>query len=182
MKMSYKYKMYSLIAVVLVLALLFFFWLYPMMNAKNQVLADEARAKNKEYTDVLAEQQSYELGKKDLQTLKNKQVQPEELFSQDTKLVKEIEALEQLAQRLGLKFSLQVSGSAKNAPKLTKATAQLNSVPYTMNVEGEFDKVIQFTQSLEHMQFVTQAKVVNVIALSLSQVRLTMNAEFYIKP
>lgn len=133
---SYKYKIYTVIGGVMVLTLIFFLFVYGSMNSHNDTLAIAVAAKNQEYQEVLAEQQSYELGKKDLESLKSKPFQPSDLFSQDTKVVKEVKTLESIAQGLGVEFTMQVSGTIKTAPKLTQASAQIFIVPYVMILEG----------------------------------------------
>ena len=67
-KYSAKYKIYGLIAAMLVLAGIFFGFVYGWTDSKNAVLAQALADKNQEFAEVFAEQQSYELGKKDLVT------------------------------------------------------------------------------------------------------------------
>lgn len=180
--MSYKYKIYTLLAGVAVVALFFFLFVYNWMDGKNQALADAVSIKNQEYAEVLAEQQSYEFGQKDLTTLEDKPLQPDDLFSQDTKVVKEIKTLETLAQTLQLEFTLQIAGTIKTAPKLPKASGQLYLVPYTITVEGAFDKIVNFIETAENLNFVTQTKNVVVGAGENGRVRANLTSEFYIKP
>lgn len=164
------------------LALVFFFFVYKWVESKNQAVADAVAVKNQEHAEVLAEQQSYEFGKRDLVALAAKPLQPDDLFSQDTKVVKEIKTLEALAQGLGIELTLQISGTIKTAPKLAGSTAQLYTVPYTVTLVGPFDKIVNFVESSEHLNFVTQTKAVAVGVASPSTVRATLTSEFYIKP
>jgi hypothetical protein len=180
--LSYKYKIYFLAAGTVVLAIIFFFFVYGSMNNRNQALADAMAKKEQEHEEVLAEQKSYESGKKDLETLQLKPFHPDDLFSQDTKVVKEIQTLEALGKNLGISFSLKVSGSASTATKLPKAAGQVLAVPYTMVVEGPFDKITNFVEATEHLPFITQVKNIQVSALSNTTVRATLFSEFYIKP
>ncbi len=180
--LTYKYKIYALSAAVGAAALVFFLFIYSWMNSRNQVLSDAVAVKNQEYAEVLAEQQSYELGKKDLVALQSKPLQPGDLFSQDTKVVKEIKTLETLADSLGVDFTLEVSGTIKTAPKLKTATGQLYAVSYTVILEGPFDKVVNFIESTEHLNFVTQTKALSLGVMEEGGVRATLSSEFYIKP
>jgi hypothetical protein len=180
--MSYKYKIYTLLAVIAVVALVFFLFIYSWMDGKNQALADAVAIKNQEYAEVLAEQQSYEFGQKDLTALAEKPLQPDDLFSQDTKVVKEIKTLETLAQTLGLEFTLQIAGTIQTAVKLPKASGQLYLVPYTVTVEGPFDKLVNYIETAENLNFVTQTKNLVIGAGESGRVRATLTSEFYIKP
>ncbi len=181
-KYSAKYKIYGLIGTMLVLAGIFFGFVYGWMDRKNEAVATALAVKNQEFAEVFAEQQSYELGKRDLVTLESKPFQPDDLFSEDTKVVKEIKTLETLAQGLELSFTLQVSGSVKTAPKLSNATGQLYTVPYTVILEGPFDKITNYIQTTEHLNFVTSTKAVKIEASDGGQTQATLTSEFYIKP
>jgi hypothetical protein len=181
-KSSAKYKIYGLIVVMLIVTGIFFGFVYGWMDGKNAVIGQALADKNQEFAEVFAEQQSYELGKKDLVTLEAKPFQPDDLFSQDTKVVKEIKTLETLAQGLELSFTLRVSGTVKTAPKLAKATAQLYTVPYTVILEGPFDKITNYIETTEHLNFVTATKTIRVEATEGGQTRATLASEFYIKP
>ena len=178
---SYKYKIYGLLAAVVVVVLIFFVFVYGWMNKKTAALADAVAVKNQEYSQVLAEQKSYELGKKDLAALQTKQLQPDDLFSQDTKVVKEIKTLETLAHSLGIDFILEVSGTVKTAPKLAKSAGPIYTVPYTVTLEGPFDKVVNFVESTEHLAFVTQTKSLSISVTDAGKTRAILSSEFYIK-
>jgi hypothetical protein len=180
--LSYKYKIYALLAAIVAASLIFFVFIYGWMNQRNQAMADSTAAKNQEYAEAVAEQHSYELGKQDLITLQSKSLQPDDLFSQDTKVVKEIKTLETLAHALGIEFTLQVSGTAKTAPKLAKATGQIHVVPYTIVLEGDFEKIVNFIETAEHLNFVTQTKAFTITALDSGATRAALSSEFYIKP
>jgi len=181
-KTSAKYKIYGLIVVILVIAGVFFGFVYGWMDGKNEALGQALADKNQEFAEVFAEQQSYELGKKDLTTLESKPFQPDDLFSQDTKVVKEIKTLETLAAGLGIDFTLQVSGTVKTAPKLSKATAQLYTVTYTVILEGPFDKIVNYIETTEHLNFVTSTRAVKMEAAEDGNARATLTSDFYIKP
>jgi len=179
---SYKYKIYVLIAAVVMAALVFFGLIYGWVARSNEAVANGLTAKNQEYAEVLAEEQSYELGKKDLVTLQSKQLQPADLFSQDTKVVKEINTLETLAGSLGVKFNLSVSGTVKDAPKVPGVSSTLYTVPYTVTLEGPFDKVINFIETTEHLNFVTQTNALSMGPDDKGGVQATLTSAFFIKP
>jgi hypothetical protein len=179
---SYKYKIYALVAAVIVAVLIFFLFVYGWMDGRNETVAAAVAAKNQEYAEVQAEEQSYELGKKDLVTLQSKPFQPADLFSQDTKVVKEIKTLETLAGTLGVRFSLNVSGTIKDAPKLPGVSSTLYTVPYTVTLEGPFDKIVNFIETTEHLNFVTQTKALSLGASEGGGTQATLTSEFFIKP
>ncbi len=180
--MSYKTKIYMAIVLVVLLCLIFFFFIYGRMNASNQALAESVAAKRQDHEDVLAEQKSYEQGKQDLAALAKKKLQPADLFSQDTKVVKEIKTLEAISHNLGLKFTLQVTGTSKNAIVLPKSTAKIATIPYNMVLEGPFDKTLNFVEATQHLPFITQIDKISMSGSATGTVFTTLSAEFYIKP
>ena len=178
--MKYKTKI-SLVAVVFAaIAAIMFFFIFPRFHSRNVNLSVEVSSQRQTLEQLLQQQRSFEQGKKDLETLKSKPIQPDELFSRDTRVVKEIKTLESLATTYALDMKLQVSGTAKDAQKV-KSSSQLLSVPYSLTVSGPFDKVLAFLDSAENLPFITPVKTLVVSAEKEGIVKTILTADFYIK-
>lgn len=180
--MSFKIKNYILIVILAIVFLLLFFYFFGLLDASNQKTASEIQSKQTELASAQAEQKSFLQAQKDLEALKLKTIQPQDFFNNDTHLVKEIQSLEQLSQTIGVDLTLQVSGTAKAAAKLGSASSPVVFIPYTINLSGDFAKVVTFLQSLQHTTFVTQIQSINISALPKGQARAVLSAQFYIKP
>lgn len=131
-----KTKIIMVIAGFIIFAVLMFTFGYKILGHKNQALADGAAEQRKQLEILQREQRSYEQGKMDLAKLKDSPYPPEELFSSDTKVVKEIQQMEESAQRYGLEMKLSVNGTSKNAIRVPATAAELYSVPYLLTLEG----------------------------------------------
>ena len=85
-----KVKIIILVAVFFLFALGMYLFGFGIMASKNQIVSDAIAQQNVELEVLLREQKSFEQGKKDLAILEKSQFPPDELFSSDTKVVKEI--------------------------------------------------------------------------------------------
>jgi hypothetical protein len=179
--LSYKYRIYIAVTLFAIFAIGLFLFGYDIFGNRNAVLAQALTAKTKEYDELEQEQRSFELGQRDLKTLESKPFQPDELFSKDTKVVKEIKTLETIAAEQGIDFKLQVSGTSKDAKKVEKTKRELFAVPYTVTLEGSYEAVMKFMESIEHLNFATHVTGVSINALKGDQVRAVLTAQFYIK-
>ena len=164
-----------------VIAAAMFLFGFGLLEGRNAAVGAEVTAKKQEYDQLLQEQKSYQAGKNDLATLKTKSVQPEDLFSQDTHVVREIKALEDLSKAGGLDMVLQVAGTAKEAQPLKNASGKLYIVPYTLVLTGPFDKVLNFIDNTEHLDFVTSVRTLTIAAQKGNVVKVSISADFYIK-
>jgi len=178
--MTYKSKISLVVAIFLAVAAIMFFFVFPRFHSRNVKLSLDVSSQRQTLEQLLQQQRSYEQGKKDLETLKTKPVQPDELFSRDTRVVKEIKTLEDLSKTYALDMSLQVSGTAKDAQKV-KSSTQLLFVPYSLSVTGPFDKVLAFLDSAEHLSFISPIKTIAITAQKDGIVKTTLTADFYIK-
>lgn len=173
------------IIVVVVLFILFavgmFLFGYGIMASRNQVIADQIAERKIELESLKKEQRSFEEGKKDLAQLKDSLHPPEELFSSDTKVVKEIQQLEATALRYDLELRISVSGDAKTAVKVPGTSGELYAIPYTISLDGEFGNILKFMQTVERLPFITHAKAVSVNATSKDETNTSITSEFYIK-
>jgi hypothetical protein len=180
-KISNKIKIIILAVGFIIFAFGMYLFGYSIMANKNQAIADTIAKSNVDLEVLLREQKSFEQGKKDLANLAKSQYPPDELFSSDTKVVKEIQQLESTAQKYSLRLEIKVPGAIKDAKVAPGTSGQLIAVPYIMTLEGSFDNILMFTQALERMQFATH---VTSIALKVREDNLTTatySSEFYIK-
>lgn len=180
-----KLKIIILIVVFAVFAICMYTFGYGIMAGKNQVVADSISQQNVELEVLLREQKSFEQGKKDLAVLAKSQYPPDELFSSDTKVVKEIQQLEAAAQQYGLELQITVAGTVKEAKPVEGTGSGLIAVPYTLAVRGEFDKILLYMQLVEHMPFVTHAKNLDITVTNAAEAGDVASAiftsEFFIK-
>lgn len=181
MQLSYKYKIIIALAVFVLFAAGMFFYGYGILESRNQILARAATERETEYQLLEVERKSFEQGQKDLTSLAKKNIPPSELFSKNTKVVKEIKILESIAAQNNVTFSLSISGTAKSALKAVGTTSEIYTIPYGATLEGSFDGIMKFMQQIEHLPFVTHVKQMNITALENGNVRSQLNSEFYIK-
>lgn len=179
--LSSKYKIIILLVVFLAFAVGMFTSGYDILATRNQALADGASKQRMEYEVLQREQRSAEQAKKDLTELESKPFPPQELFSKDTKVVKEIKILEDNAAKYGVTMTLTISGTTKTAAKVPAVSSELFTIPYIITLEGPFENLINFVQATEHLPFVTYTKMVNISAQPENKVRLVMNSDFYLR-
>lgn len=178
--MTFRLKIYVVVGAFIVLALAMFLLVFKSLQSRNAVLSADVADKRQSLEQLLQEQRSFEQGIQDLENLKTRPFQPENLFSRDTRVVKEIQILEDLSKIYSLDMVLQISGTAKEAQKV-KSTSELLSVPYTMEITGPFDKVLAFLDSSENLSFISPVKTLNITALEDGGVKATLTADFYLK-
>lgn len=176
-----KIKMIVLLVAFTIFAVGMYVFGYGIMASKNQLLADSIAERNVQLEVLQREQKSFEQGKKDLAILEKSQYPPEELFSRDTKVVKEIQQLESAAQQYSLEMKIIVSGSVKVAKAVPGTSSGLFAVPYTLTLTGTPENILLFTQSAERMPFVTHAKNYGISVLGGGKTSATIASEFYIK-
>ncbi len=180
-KLSARLKLILLIAGFVVFTMLMFLYGYGIMERRNQSLLDNTLQKRLELEVLKREQKNFEQGKKDIATLDQKEYPPQDLFSKDTKVVKEIQKLEALAANYNLKISLSVSGTSKTAKKATGVSGDLLLVPYIVSLEGSYTNIVRYVQSAEHTSFINKTQAVRLAALQNGNVKATLNSEFYLK-
>lgn len=180
-------KLNSKIKIILVLVgfVLFtgaMFWFgYDIIGARNHALADSIAKQRVELNLLQREQKSFEEGKKDLAELAKSAYPPEDLFSRDTKVVKEIQQLEAVAQKYDIDLTLTVSGTSQTAVKATGTSAELFAVPYKLILAGTFENTLKFMQVTQRLPFITHAKDISVVSTKDDQTRTQISSEFYIK-
>ncbi len=181
MKLNYLYKIYIASALFLIVAGILFAYAFPWAHGQNEAIADRLATKSIEYKALEVEQRSFEAGQRDLAELAKKDVKPADLFSQDVRLVTEIETLESLASKGDLDMTLQISGTVTDAKKVPQSIANIFLIPYTMTVIGDYGNLMKFLEEVEHTPFVTQVNAVAITAIDKSELRATLSGSFYIK-
>ncbi len=176
-----KTRIILLLVVFVLFAAGMFFFGYGIMAGRNQVTADAVAARRVELEVLQREQKSFEQGKKDIAQLKESSYPPEELFSSDTKVVKEIQKLEEAAQRYNLELDITVTGTTKTALKVTGTTGELYAVPYTITLNGDFNNILLFMQTAERLPFITHTKILSVTVAAEDGSRTVITSEFYLK-
>ncbi len=180
-KITAKSKIYSALAIWLLVCLAMFSYGFKILDNSNQETQDKILQQNKELAVLEAEKASYEQANKDLSELSQKKMQPGDLFSRDITLVNELKTLESLAQTLGLDLNLSgISGTTKTAPK-AQTQGDIVIVPYYMIVNGQFSKVVDFIETAENLPFITHLNGVTISAASGGTVNANLTANFYLR-
>ncbi|MCL5666537.1 MAG: hypothetical protein M1383_02095 [Patescibacteria group bacterium] len=178
---STKNKIFIALAVWLIACASMFGYFFNILSHSNGILLSDIKSKNKEKEVLANEQDSYLTAKKDVETLRGKAVQPEDFFSKDVALVEEIRTLENLGERLGVKFSLSgISGTVGSAPK-APTVSSIASVPYSLSISGDFTSATAFIESLEHLSFVTYPRDLSVTSGGSGTVNVSLTANFYLQ-
>ncbi|MDQ3018354.1 MAG: hypothetical protein M3Q64_00565 [bacterium] len=180
-KLSSKIKIVIVVVLFVLFSMGMFVYGYDILQTRNQAIADAAGQHQLELETLEREQRSFEQGQKDLASLSSKQYPPIDLFSKDTKVVKEIKVLEETAERYGIEFSLSIAGNTKSAVKAVGTKSEIFIIPYTATLDGAFDNVMKYLQEIEHLPFVTQTKSFNISAQESGNIRALLSSEFYIK-
>ncbi len=180
-KLSNKIKIIITVSAFAVFALMMYLFGFGIMANKNQVISDSLAQRNIELEVLRREQKSFEQGKIDLAIIDKSQYPPDELFSRDTKVVKEIQQLESAAQRYGLDLKISVSGSVKDAKPVEGTSSGLFVIPYTITVEGSPNNILMFMQATERMPFITHVKGFSIGVQSEDVTSAIFRSEFYIK-
>lgn len=181
-KLTSRIKLFLVIIAFGIFTGLMFTYGYGILEGRNQALVDTIDKINLELRLLKKEQLTFEQGKKDIATLSQKKFPPQELFSKDTKVVKEITILEGLAKNFNLKFILQVSGTAKTATKVPGVSGDLYLVPYTVTLEGNFNDIQKYIESAEHTSFINQTQSIAVTAIADGKTHAMLYSAFYLKP
>ncbi len=180
-KYSFNYKIYLAAAVWLILCALMYFYFFGLFDKSTNAILDNIWKQSKELKLLKAEQDSYRLAKEDLEKINTKSLKPEDFFSKDITLVKEIKVLETLGDKYGVDMGFSgVSGIANAAPK-AKTISDIAIVPYSISLQGTFANVVNAIEALENLDFIT-----NLSALSAStglgdNINVSLNASFYLR-
>lgn len=181
MPFNSKNKIYILIAAFILACGLLFGYGFSIFQKATDSIALRIYEKAKEYKALEAEQRSYEAGKIDLAKLEKMEFKPSDLFSQDTRLVKEIKGLEAMADENNLELIVSISGTSLETKKVKESNSNIFLFPYSMSLSGKYSDLIKFMQEIEHAPFVTYVDNISISAIGENSVRAILNASFYIK-
>lgn len=174
-------KLFLVIIAFAVFSAVMFLYGYDIVDGRNQARLDLVNQKRLELEILQREQKNFTQGKTDIKDLSEKTFPPQDLFSKDTKVVKEIRVLEELASRYSLDLEIDVAGSSKTATKVSGVSSELYLVPYTVIVEGAFNNILKYVDAVEHATFINQTKAIQITSLDIGPTRAEFNSEFYLK-
>lgn len=181
-KVSSKLKLIIVIVVFLGFAGVMFGFGYGILEKRNQLVLDRIVDKGLELAVLEREQRNFEQAKRDLASLEEKTYPPQDLFSKDTRVVKEIKELETLAQLYNLKFVLTVTGTSDEAVKAQGVSGQLLVVPYQVSIEGAYKNILRYMEAAEHTTFINQTQSVLITALEGNRTKAELISQFYLRP
>jgi Tfp pilus assembly protein PilO len=181
MKLNSKIKIFLVSGAFLLFAGIMFFYGYGILASGNQAIGDTVKQRRTELDVLQREQKNFEQGKKDLATLSSATYPPDDLFSSDTKVVKEIQQLEAASNLYGVELTITISGTTKTAIKADGATGEVYKIPYTMTVTGTFENTLSFMQAIEHLPYVTRIDSLQIAVGEKNKSVSTFLSEFYIK-
>lgn len=179
--LSAKNKIFAAVVVWMAVSGVMFGSLFNLLDNSNARAVIELSDRRKVLQNLKIEQESYRLASADIEQLALQEHQPENFFSRDVALVKEIETLEFLAQKTGVALTLSgLFGTVNKAPRANTAT-KIATVPYTIGLKGPFDRVVAYIEVMEHLSFITSVSTLNVTALSNNNISAVLNASFYLR-
>ncbi len=179
--MPIKIKIYATLALWLGITAAAFAYGFPAIDRSNRAVAANIAQEKSQMLDLETQEQSFLLAKRDLQDLAQQPIQPQDFFSQDVTLVKEIEELEALGKSENVHLTLGgISGTINSEPK-AKTKSALYAVPYSITVNGSFADVVNYVQTLEHVDFVTALTSLSMAGSGGDNVTASMSATFYIR-
>ena len=97
----------------------------------------------------------------DLDAINQQPVGPEDFFTHDETLVREIQHVEKLAQETGNEIKIDISGTADKALQI-QSSSTLFQVPYTVTLKGRFDNLVRFMDLMENSYFVSPVSGFNI--------------------
>lgn len=180
-KFNSQTKIYLLLTVWLVLVLFSVFYGFGLVNSVNQIKLNDIQAKKKEQLELEAEQKSYLSGKADLELLAKKTIQPEDFFSKDTSLVREIRELEAAAKRHSLELNFSIAGTSKVLTK-AKTKGELLIAPYSLGLTGNYSGLLGFLKEVEDLNYITYINNINLQTSGANKASLSAGANFFLKP
>lgn len=154
---------------------------FDILSSGNQQLIFKIEESKKELAALQEEKNSYNQAQKDLEQLKQEQLQPEDFFSKDVTLVNELKFLEDLEESLNVDLSVSgVSGTSRTAGK-AKTISDIATVPYAISASGQFQNIVDLIQTMENLPFVSSLNSLSLTVGDKGTVNLSMTANFYLR-
>jgi Tfp pilus assembly protein PilO len=176
-----KNKIFGLLVLWLGLITLMFFSLFGILDRQNLANLESMAQQRKDLAMLKAERESFTRAQQDLDLLAKKQYQPEDFFSKDVTLVKELRILEDWADRLGVKIQISgISGTIASVPK-AKTQTSLAVIQYGISINGEFSQVLNYIQVLENLSFITSISSMNLNNSDRGNVSAGVTASLYLR-
>lgn len=183
-KTSYQNKIAGTVALFVVGTLLLFGYGFQWLDTLQTAQLDQILTQKKNVLELRQQQQNIQLAKKDLKQVSDEKTAPDDLFSRDETLVKEISQLEERASKFGLQLTLSVAGTVALAPK-AQVSSDLVTIPFTMQLLGSFTHVVEYLDSLEHAGFVLTVRSLSVSSASSAAdpeaVSASLSGVFYLR-
>lgn len=175
-------KIYITLGIWVLLVVFMFAFGFKIVENSNAQEQAKLVSLAAEIQQLQAERDSFNNAKKDLDKITQKTLQPEDFFSQDITLVREVKFFENLASQLGVKMNLSgPSGTVKSAASVKSLSGQIISVPLNLTITGSFNQVVEFAEVLEHLPFAMQVNSLSISTLSANQVSATFTGSFYLR-
>ncbi len=177
---KYQNKLLSSSAIFGLIALAFFLFVFPFQkNMINNSLLKLLETK-KQVQELRQEQKNVQLAKEDLAEISQRTLQPEDFFSRDTTLVREIANIEKITEDLDLDATLAVSGTAKNGLRVEESK-DLLGIPYSINLSGRYQDLVKFMEYMENSANLVSMRSVSLNVASGNLVSASIAGAFYIK-
>lgn len=174
-------KIYIAVALWLVVTGAVFGFGLPKLFGGLTELQNSHQQQTDQYNQLRAQAASLETMKKDIDALKQQQVQPSDFFSTDLHLVNEIKQLETDASKSNVKTSIVIPGSADKAEVLKGSTAGLLVIPYTLKVTGDFPSLVTFLSYMQNNFFISPVTGINITADQDKSLNTSVFASFFIR-
>ncbi len=175
-----KQKFFVGMSVWLAFTFLVFVYFLPIEHKSNLEVIETIKTLSTKEQGLLAEKNSYLQAKQALDDLAKLEIQPENFFSKNITLVKEIKKLESMARDLTVEFTL--SGISGNLQSATKAPTVSNIflVPYSIHLEGSLDKLVTYIEYLENLEYINTVSSLDISATNDNSVSVNLSANFYV--
>lgn len=178
---SSKHKIIILVLAWLLLSGSMLFYFFGLQDSANQNLLDSMVKDRIELVQLQAQNDSYKQGQNDLQEMATKPNQPEDFFTRDIALIKEIETLENLSKKLNVQMDLSgVAGTINNAPQAATLTP-LAIIRYGLSLNGDLPRVVDFIETMENLSFVSNVTSLTISSANAGSVTANLTANFYLR-
>lgn len=178
--MNIRTKIYLTVMLWLALCAGMFLYGFKILDQSNRTALTQISKKKDQLLALQAEDKNYRLALQDLDEIKNKPIQPQDFFSEDITLVKQLEFLENLGNVRGVSLTLSgISGTIETVPKAA-TVSPLYAIPVTISLSGPFSKVVDSIENLENLGFAISLNSLN-LSNSGGTVNAGLNASLYIR-